>query len=305
MIDVLRARRRAGSVPGRRDDDARVALLVEGGSSRGAYSSGMAVVIEQLGLLGCFDDVYGSSAGTLNAAWLLCGRAEQSLRAWWDPTVMRRVIDPRRALRGGPVVDTHHLVHTVYERVVPMDFAAVLHSPVAFHPLATDTQTGASVDLRPYVSTTADLQTALRASTGLPLLAGPPVELGGRTWLDAGLSESVPVTTAVGQGATHLVVLRTRRQDERLAPPTRLEREVIGRYLRRVAPGAAAAWAQRAARYADDERTLATHPAVVQIRPPDGAPRVGRTERDPVLLRRVVELGRTAALQALSPAVDD
>ncbi|HEY3683692.1 MAG TPA: patatin-like phospholipase family protein [Streptosporangiaceae bacterium] len=56
----------------------RVVLLVEGGSSRGAYSSGMTIAIEELGLLPSFDAVYGSSAGALNAAWLLCARAEST-----------------------------------------------------------------------------------------------------------------------------------------------------------------------------------------------------------------------------------
>ncbi|MGN6606198.1 MAG: patatin-like phospholipase family protein, partial [Jatrophihabitans sp.] len=242
----------------------------------------------------------GSSAGALNAAWLLCGRAVESRGAGWDPAILRRVIDPRRALRGGAVVDTHHLVHTVYERVVPMDFAAVLANPVRFHPLATDAAGGEAVDLRPYLSSTADVQAALRASTAMPLLTGGAVELAGRRWLDAGLAEAVPVLTALAQGATHLVALRTRRADETPAPPGRLEREVVGRYLQRVAPGAARAWAQRAERYAEAERVLASHPAALQVRPPADAPAVGRTERDPALLRRAVELGRIAADEALA-----
>src|SRR5215467_9257632 len=106
VLELLHDRTRRGSVPGRRDDGARVALLIEGGSSRGAYSSGMTVALERLGLLPAFDAVYGSSAGALNAAWLLCGRAESTMHAWWDPTIMRTTIDPRRALRRQPVVDT-------------------------------------------------------------------------------------------------------------------------------------------------------------------------------------------------------
>ncbi|WP_416382280.1 hypothetical protein [Nocardia transvalensis] len=35
----------------------------------------MVMALEELGLLACFDAVYGSSAGALNGAWLLCGRA--------------------------------------------------------------------------------------------------------------------------------------------------------------------------------------------------------------------------------------
>jgi predicted acylesterase/phospholipase RssA len=90
VLQLLRDRKDQGSAPGNRSDDARLVLLIEGGSSRGAYSSGMTVAIERLGLLPMFDAVYGSSAGALNAAWLVCGRAESTMHAWWDQSLMGR-----------------------------------------------------------------------------------------------------------------------------------------------------------------------------------------------------------------------
>ncbi|HEX5303933.1 MAG TPA: patatin-like phospholipase family protein [Streptosporangiaceae bacterium] len=129
VLRVLAARTQAGSRPGERDDGFRVALAVEGGGMRGTISAGMALALDELGL-------------------------------------------------------------------VPA-FAAVLASPVEFHPLATDAATGQSTDLRPLVTTPAELRLALRASAVLPLLAGPPVDLGGRRFYDAGLSESVPYRTAL------------------------------------------------------------------------------------------------------------
>src|SRR5580704_15360091 len=95
-----------------------------------------------------------------------------------------------------------------------MDFAAVIANPIEYHPLATDAATGISTDLRPYVTNPVELRLALRASAALPLLAGPPVEFVGRRFYDAGLSESVPYRTALAQGATHVLVLRSRRDPE-------------------------------------------------------------------------------------------
>ena len=46
-----------------RPDGARVALVVEGGGMRGAVSAGMVIAIDELGLTGSFDAVYGASAG--------------------------------------------------------------------------------------------------------------------------------------------------------------------------------------------------------------------------------------------------
>ena len=262
----------------------------------------MTVAIERLGLLTAFDAVYGSSAGALSAAWLLCGRAESTIHAWWDPVIMRTTIDPRRALRRQPVVDTRFLVHTVYTEIMPMGFQEILDSAVEFHPIATDARTGQATDLHEQISDQSSLQAALRASTAMPLLAGEPIEIGGRPFVDAGVSEAVPVRTAVAQKATHIVALRTRRTDESASPPSRGERLVLSRWFARHAPGALDPWLRREAIRAEEEALLASHPATLQIRPPIGSVRIGRTERRPRVLRAAVDAGREAAWNELASA---
>ncbi len=305
VLELLRDRRRQGSTPGHRGDDARLVLLIEGGSSRGAYSSGMTVGIEQLGLLPLFDAVYGSSAGALNGAWLLCGRAESTMHAWWDPIIMRTTINPRRALRGGPVVDTRFLVHTVYTEIMPMGFQEILESTVEFHPVATDALTGQATDLHERIHDRPSLQAALRASSAMPLLAGRPIEIDGRPFVDAGVSEALPVRTALAQQATHIVTLRTRRTDETVSAPSRGERLVLSRWFARHAPGALEPWLRRESVRAEEEELLASHPATLQIRPPLGSTRIGRTERRPDPLRAAVDTGRLAALEELAGCAEE
>ncbi|MFJ8961627.1 patatin family protein [Lentzea sp. NPDC102401] len=300
VLDLLRERKRQQSLPGQRNDDARLVLLVEGGSSRGVYSSGMTVAIERLGLLPLFDAVYGSSAGSLNAAWLLCGRADRSKHAWWDPAVMRTTINPRRAFTRRPVVDTHHLVHTIYTQVHLMGFQEILDNPVEFHPMTTDGLTGEPADLHGYVRDTLSLQTALRASAAMPFLAGDPVVIDGRPYVDAGLSETIPVGTAIAQGATHVVALRTRREDESQGtPPSRGERLVLSRWFARHAPGVVAGWLRREDIRAQDEELLASHPDCLQIRPPLGSAVIGRTERRPRVMQDALDVGVEAAMAHL------
>jgi predicted patatin/cPLA2 family phospholipase len=305
VLQVLRERSRQGSTPRQRGDDARVALVIEGGSSRGAYSSGMTVAIERLGLLPLFDAVYGSSAGALNGAWLLSERAESTIHAWWDPAIMRGTINPRRALRRHPVIDTHFLVHTVYTEIMPMGFTEILSSPIEFHPLATDAANGRSTDLYPYIHDQASLQAALRATTAMPLMSGRPVEIAGRRFVDAGVSESVPVRTALEQNATHVLALRTRRSDEPTTPPSRLQRTIMTRWFNRHAPGALEPWLDRHAVRAREEQLLASHPAVLQIRPPLGSGDIGHTERGETALRNAVDTGREAAWDVLAPCAAD
>src|SRR5579863_8656039 len=210
VLRVLRERLRAGSTPGSRTDRLRVALSIEGGGMRGAVTAGMALALHELGLVPAFDAVYGASAGAITGAWLLSSRPE-GLLGWAEPDYAKELIRWRALLRGRPVVDIRALIEEVYQTRWPMDFESVLASAVEYHPLATDAVTGTSTDLRPLIADAAELRLALRASASLPFLAGPPIELRDRRFYDAGVAESIPFRTPLAQGATHILVLRSRR----------------------------------------------------------------------------------------------
>ncbi len=177
---------------------------------RGTVSAGMALALHELGVASAFDAVYGSSAGAITGAWLLSSTPE-GLRGWADPDYAKTLIRWSSLLRGRPVVDVHTLVEVVYQTEFPMDFDSVLASPIEYHPLGTDAETGESTDLRPMIAGPVELRLALRASASLPFLAGPPGELGGRRFYDAGVAESIPFRTPLAQGATHVLLLRSRR----------------------------------------------------------------------------------------------
>ena len=340
VLRVLAARAQAGRQPGRHNDGFRVALAIEGGGMRGTVSAGMALALDELGLVPAFDAVYGASAGAITAAWLLS--RPDGLRGWTEPAYARAFIRRSGLLRGRPVADVRSLIEELYQTTFPMDFAAVLASPIEFHPLATDVATGQSTDLRPLVGTPAELRLALRASAALPLLAGPPVEFACRCFYDAGLSESVPYRTALAQGATHVLVLRSRR-DPVIWPdgraPSRSVRLITRTTLRRETPALRAVFLSRDARLADDDRRLAAYqsapappspapapaspapaspapaspapaspapapespPWVFSIRPPAESPQVSRLATDGRLLQAAFEAGHAATRAAFAP----
>ena len=61
VLNLIRTRMAAGSRPLHRDDDARLAVVLEGGSSRAAHGGSMICELEERGLLAAFDAVYGLS----------------------------------------------------------------------------------------------------------------------------------------------------------------------------------------------------------------------------------------------------
>lgn len=274
---------------------------------RGTVSAGMALRLHELGLLPAFDAVYGASAGAISAAWLISSRP-QGLRGWTDPRFARALIRRRNPLRGRPIVDVERLVEEVYVREFPLDYASVLASPIELHPLATDILSGESVDLHADVTSASALRLALRASAALPVLAGRPVAVGGRLLYDAGLTESIPFRTALADGATHVLVLRSRAERQgppavRTAPSTG-SRIVANIALRQHSPRLRAAFLGRAARLADDDQVLASFdcdgatprvgPEVLSIRPAPSDPTVTRLETDGTALEAAFETGLRA-----------
>jgi predicted patatin/cPLA2 family phospholipase len=292
-----------------RPSGARIALVIEGGGMRGSVSGGMALALEELGLRDAFDDAYGSSAGTLNAMWLVSGRIHEGMPTWTDPTLVNELINPRRLLRGGPVVDIRTLVEKRYEELVPGLFTSVLRSRTKLHPLATVVETAESVDLHDEIVDERTLALALRATATLPLLAGPPVQLDGKRLVDAGVSAAIPFRAALEQGATHVLLLRSRRYGHRVERPGRFSGTLTSRALRRISPAVETAFRTRYEREHQDEDLLDRHredptlePSILAIHPPPDSPVPSRLERDIGLVREALAAGREAALDALRAA---
>jgi predicted acylesterase/phospholipase RssA len=325
-VGVLAERLRTGSRPGDRTDGLRVVLAIEGGGMRGTVSAGMALTLHELGLLPAFDAVYGASAGAITGAWLLSSRPE-GLRGWAEPSYAKKLIRWSALLRGRPVVDIRTLVEEIYQTEFPMDFASVLASAVEYHPLATDADTGASTDLRPLIGDPAELRLALRASASLPFLAGPPVRLRGRRFYDAGVAESIPFRTPLAQGATHILVLRSRLSlplldgvDSDVTLPAvpladgtrppgapRSARLLARTTLRKESPELRTALLTRGERTAADVAQITQLEAAgraLSIRPAMDAPPVTRLTTDGVLLAAAFEAGRDAVHAIFAARLD-
>lgn len=303
VADLLKQRRASGSRPGHRRDPHRLVLAIEGGGSRVTYPSGMAIALDELGLLPAFDGVYGVSAGAVTGAWFVSGEAGRGLFQW--PRLTSNVLSLGHLRRGKPLIDTAAVL-AASESQAPGILKRMYESDVPLHPIATCTRSGRACDLNPYIDSAETLGRAVMASATIPFLSGRPIELGGRTWVDGGLAENVPFRTAVAGGATHVVVLRSRIEDESPRPPHWSEHAAVASYLVRHSRPALGTWLLRYQAGIDDDRALARQadaahgPRVLEIRAPRNAYPVTRLERDPEILRRAIYVGRAAGYAALA-----
>jgi predicted patatin/cPLA2 family phospholipase len=208
----------------------------------------MVSALETLGLAQAFDTVYGSSAGAINAAYFLAGQARMGTRIYFEDINNRRFIDMARALRGHAIVDLDYLLGEVAVRYKPLDTDRVLRGATPLSVIATEV-TGAAAQPLGGFDSAQQLFSALRASATMPVVAGKPHVYRGRPYLDASLTEPIPVPTAEAAGHTIVVALLTR--EGAMEPrPSAFDRYFVGPRLRRISPALADRYLTRAGPYA-------------------------------------------------------
>jgi predicted patatin/cPLA2 family phospholipase len=290
VLDVVRTRRAAGSKPGRRSDGLRVALVIEGGGMRGAYSGGMVSALEALGLRDAFDDVYGTSAGAFSAVALAVGKGSQAGAVYYEDLASRDFINYRRALTGrGPLINLDYLIEHVLEKTKPLDYELLAGSDIPVRTVATRLDTGAAEELSG-LEHADDWRAALRATSCVPFLCGPAVSLRGAHWIDGSVAEPIAIERALERDATHVLVLLSRAPTEK--SPKGGENPLMSVVARGLDPVVAEALRRRAQKHASAMELL-TGRGLLAVRPTVDCGINGLTTNIP-RLRRAAETGASA-----------
>jgi predicted patatin/cPLA2 family phospholipase len=210
-------------------DRRKIALVVEGGSMRGVLSGGGMVALGHLGFSDLFDEVYATSAGVMNASYMLARQAELGITAYYESLMDRRFWSPRRFWK---MLDVDYVFRDVVTRQKPLDTAAVLRSPSRLLVAAIDVHAGKGIllDTR---ATNSPLLDVLKAATAMPIMYNRTVAINGLACVDGGLAIPFPLKEAIERGCTDVLVLLTRPPGFRAPEPTWYERALF----RRLIPG--------------------------------------------------------------------
>lgn len=284
VLKIIEQRFKSNSKPGFRaaNDTARLALSIEGGGMRGAVSAGMASAIACLGLCDSFDQIYGSSAGSIIGAYMVSRQmcvdvytdvltasktafvSKSRLISWIAGSLVDQIVDktlsttsvlgdriksPQIAHKLKPAMNTSFVIDNVLcpeYGLRPLDLPVfkendklqpliIVSSAVREGKMETisfsskekdffdeiDEKNGMITD---YATTSIDgkrhgIFACLDASMTVPAAAGPPLKLirnkdceagTTSTCFDAFCFEPIPYRSAVQDGATHVLVLKSR-----------------------------------------------------------------------------------------------
>jgi predicted patatin/cPLA2 family phospholipase len=286
VLQALWRRRDTGD----KDDGLKIGLAVEGGGMRAVISGGMITALDDAGLTEAFDVVYGSSAGALNAAFMLTGDCHMGLTIYSEDLPTRDFIDFTRPLRGKSIMDLDYVFDEVLSHRKPLDYERALASDVQLAIAVTAVDWQATVLIRHFAGPL-ELEAALRASCWLPGAVRGTTTFRGERVIDGNVLTAHPWELALSDGCTHILSLSTHP----ILEPRRYRSLVLKnamRYLDRIEPGLGEGYKQslevnqrhlpRLRRWMTDPDPA---PYVLDLGPLPGAPPIKRhaTDRPTIL----------------------
>ena len=275
-----------------------VGLVLEGGGTRGAYTSGVLDVFNENQIV--FPVVYGISAGACNALSYISGQVGRNFRIFYDYIQDDRYMSVSSLRKTGNLFGFDFIFGELSHKLLPFDYQAFFASPTQLMAGTTDLHTGEAIFFGKE-----DLDegfTPVRASSAMPFVS-KIVRYQGHELLDGSYSTSIPLRRSLNDGNTRNVVVLTRdasyRKGTRSEYPRTALRKIYGKY-----PSFIEAVQRRPLVY-NSELDLCTQQEqagkAVLIRPSKPIP-VGRYEKNPERLKQAYEMGRKDAEQKLPEA---
>jgi len=206
VVRLLKSRRDAGYAPSSLADGRKLALIVEGGGMRGVLSAGSLFAIDQMGFRNCFDEIYATSAGAVNAAYFLSGQGPLGITVYFDDICCRRFVNP---LRLSKIVDVDYVYDIIVRERKRLDEDAIRRAAAPLYLSVTDVHRGENIliDVRRAPD---PVSLVLKASSALPVLYNRVVHLQGGSFVDGGVSNSLPIQDAIAANCTDVLVLATK-----------------------------------------------------------------------------------------------
>jgi len=188
------------------NSEIKTGLVVQGGAMRGTYSMASLMALEEIGIGSAFDHVVGSSAGAINAAYLLANQAKMAVSVYLDDISNKNFIDFARVKK---IVDIDFLVDGVLKKNKSINAEQVRLSHSILHVILSEV-----LSAKPFIVTNKDedfnLMETIRATAAMPILYNKIIQINGRGFIDGGVTDAIPLLPAINQGCTDILVVLTR-----------------------------------------------------------------------------------------------
>ena len=268
-------------------------LVLEGGAHRAIYTAGVLDVFMENNIT--FDGVIGVSAGAIHGCAFVSGQRERSIGYTLKYASDKRYMSYYSLITTGNMVGEQFCYHELPEKLFPFDHKAFESSPTKFYVTCSNLETGEAEYI--YCDELRTKMPYLRASASIPFVSQIS-HINGKSYLDGGISDSIPVRAFQKLGYDKCVIVQTRNAGYRKGKNKLawLAHLVYRRY-----PKFIEAITNRHVMYnkeMTDIEQMQKEGKVFVIQP-SRYEKISHTEKNPDVLRKVYELGRADALAVL------
>ncbi len=272
-----------------------VALVLQGGGARCAFTAGVLDVFAENGLR--FDAVFGTSGGALCAANFISGDVGRNKFVCTSLMTDKKFLSLKNLLIRKTAFNFTYLFFTVSKTISPFSEEVFFKDERPLFVATTSLESGGPAYFQK--GGERSFYKALAASSSLPLLS-KPVMIDGHPYLDGAPAAPIPFKKAVEEGYEKMVVVLTRERGFR-KKKTKRKTYLMAKMLYRKYPKFLASFKKAADIYNGDmdylHRLEGQGNALLVL--PATPPEVKRTEKNKKRLLALYEEGRRIAMNQL------
>lgn len=201
-------------------------LVLEGGATRGVFTSGVLDYLMEQGLY--LPYVVGTSAGACNAVDYVSRQIGRTRDCMIPHGKEHSYLSLQHTLKTHSLFDMDMVFDRYPNEIFPFDYETYFHSPLRCEIVVTDCLTGRAE----YLDERSDkkrLMDICRASCSVPL-ASPMVNVDGTPYLDGGIADSIPIIRSLKLGYRKNLVVLTRNAGYHKTPIRKSRPLYVARY---------------------------------------------------------------------------
>ena len=191
-----------------KNNNNKVALVLEGGAMRGLYTAGVLDVFMKNNVK--VNTIFGVSAGALFGINYKSGQIGRALRYNLKYAHDKRYMGMYSLLTTGDVMNREFCFNKLVYELDPLDFETYNSSDVKFYAVVTNVETGKAEYIE--ISDAKRDMEYLRASGSMPFVSNL-VEINGNKYLDGAVADPIPFKKALDMDYEKIIVIQTRPAD--------------------------------------------------------------------------------------------
>lgn len=162
----------------------KIGIVLSGGGMRCAYSGGVLVALANEYGLRSPGAIAADSGSVGNSIYYLARQYREIEKIWTD-----YIASPKFISRGGTRMNIDYLVDTIFKKLLPLHTERVDRTKTRYYFSVTDVAGGKLAFVTndsPY-----DYLEVMRAAKAVPIIYGKRIRLGGKKYIDGGMSDSI------------------------------------------------------------------------------------------------------------------